>query len=118
MARPPKAVKSVTKELSLPPEIVAQVDLELYSELEGRVPHAAWQKLLTSLLGSWLEARKTTAALADYKAKLIAHDWLFEFSDDQAVWAKGRVQLQELRELQEKLDPERVIWKQVIANVV
>lgn len=54
MARPPKAIKSITKELSLPPDIVARVDLALYSELEGRVPHGAWQKLLTHLLGEWL----------------------------------------------------------------
>jgi hypothetical protein len=54
MPRPAKAVKSVTKEISLPPDIVAQVDLALYSELEGRVPHGAWQKLLTALLGEWL----------------------------------------------------------------
>jgi len=26
----------------------------LFSELEGRVPHGAWQKLLTQLLGEWL----------------------------------------------------------------
>lgn len=58
MPRPPKAVKSVTKEVSLPPDIVARVDLELFSELEGRVPHGAWQKLLTELLGEWLVWRE------------------------------------------------------------
>lgn len=44
----------MTKELSLPPDLVARVDLELYSELEGRVPHGAWQKLLIKLLSNWL----------------------------------------------------------------
>ncbi len=55
MPRPKSAIPSVTKELSLPRELVAKVDLALYSELEGRVPHAAWQKLLIELLGNWLE---------------------------------------------------------------
>ena len=50
----PKQLSRSPKELSLPPDIVARVDLALYSELEGRVPHGAWQKLLTHLLGEWL----------------------------------------------------------------
>lgn len=54
MARMKKAVPSVAKEISLPPELVARVDLALYSELEDRVPHGAWQKLLCRLLGDWL----------------------------------------------------------------
>ena len=54
MPRPARAVKYVTKELSLPPDIVAKVDLELYSDLECRVPHGAWQKLIVQLLGDWL----------------------------------------------------------------
>jgi hypothetical protein len=52
--RPKKAIPSVTKEISLPPDLVARVDLALYSELEDRVPHGAWQRLLTELLANWL----------------------------------------------------------------
>lgn len=54
MPRPKKAIPSVTKEISLPPDLVARVDLALYSELEDRVPHGAWQRLLTELLANWL----------------------------------------------------------------
>lgn len=54
MPRPARAVKYITKEISLPPDLVARVDLELYSALEDRVPQAAWQKLLIELLNSWL----------------------------------------------------------------
>lgn len=43
MPRPKKVVKSVTKNLCLPEPLVARVDLILFSELEGRVPFAAWQ---------------------------------------------------------------------------
>lgn len=54
MPRPKRAVPFVTKEIALPPDLVARVDLELYSALEDRVPQGAWQKLLTELLSSWL----------------------------------------------------------------
>lgn len=64
MPRPKRAVPNVTKELSLPPDLVARVDLELYSELEDRVPHGAWQQLLIVLLTNWLATR---ASLADIK---------------------------------------------------
>lgn len=62
MARPKKAVAAIRKTVLLPPEVIAQVDLALYSELEGRVPHAAWQQLLTSLLEQWLERIKVKEA--------------------------------------------------------
>lgn len=55
MPRPKSAIPKVTKELSLPRDLVAKVDLALYSELEERVPHAAWQQLLVQLLNDWLE---------------------------------------------------------------
>lgn len=47
--------KPVEKNLSLPTSIVARVDLLLYSELEGRVPHGAWAKLVTRLLTEWAD---------------------------------------------------------------
>lgn len=64
MPRPPKAIKSIAKEISLPPDIVARVDLQLYSELEGRVPHGAWQKLLTQLLTQWLDRAEATPTIS------------------------------------------------------
>lgn len=54
MPRPKRAIPFVTKEISLPPELVARVDLELYSKLEDRVPQGAWQSLLVKLLNQWL----------------------------------------------------------------
>lgn len=43
------------KKINLPSSLVARVDLLLYSELEQKVPHAAWSKLIQQLLGEWLE---------------------------------------------------------------
>ena len=50
MPRPLKTDRPVEKNLSLPASIVARIDLELYSPLEGRVPFGAWRDLVTRLL--------------------------------------------------------------------
>ncbi len=54
MARPKRVLPYTTKEISLPTPLVTQVDLLLYSQLEGKVPFAAWQKLMTRLLEQWV----------------------------------------------------------------
>lgn len=50
MARPRKAIRSVEKNVSLPEDLVAKVDLELWSELEGKVPFGAWQRYVERLI--------------------------------------------------------------------
>lgn len=50
MARPKKAVRSIEKNISIPEDLVFQVDLALYSELESRVPHGAWSRYITALI--------------------------------------------------------------------
>lgn len=58
MPKPARIDRPVEKNLSLPGTVVAQVDLHLYSELEGRVPHGAWRNLITELLTSWLREKE------------------------------------------------------------
>ena len=50
MPRPRKAVRSIEKNISIPEDVVARIDLELWSELEEKVPFGAWQRLVTGLL--------------------------------------------------------------------
>lgn len=50
MPRPRKAIPSVEKNISLPRDLVAVVELSLYSELEGKVPFGAWQRYLERLI--------------------------------------------------------------------
>lgn len=52
MARPRKTDRPVEKNISLPQSLVARVELELFSELEGRVPFGAWQKYVVRLIES------------------------------------------------------------------
>lgn len=54
MGRPRKAIRSIEKNICLPEDLVAAVELELWSDLEGKVPFAAWQRLVTGLLIAWL----------------------------------------------------------------
>ena len=60
MGRPRKAVPSIEKNISLPRDLVVAVELELYSEVEGKVPFAAWQKYLESLIRVDLARRALT----------------------------------------------------------
>ena len=55
MPRHKNPIPPASKNLQLPSDIVARVDLLLYSELEGRVPHGAWAKLVTELLRNHLD---------------------------------------------------------------
>jgi hypothetical protein len=62
MPRPARTDRPVEKHLSLPASIVAQVDLQLFSQLEGKVPHGAWSALMEQLLREWLTARTRSPA--------------------------------------------------------
>jgi len=53
--RPAKVVKSVEKTISLPLEVVLKIDLLLFSELEGKVPHGSWSRFVTTLLNRYLK---------------------------------------------------------------
>lgn len=58
MPRPRKAVRPVEKNISLPEDLVARVDLELYSDLEGKVPFGAWKKYVEGLIREDLRKRE------------------------------------------------------------
>jgi hypothetical protein len=55
VGKPANVIPPVEKKLSLPSNLVADVELQLFSELEGRVPHGAWSRLITGLLQQWLD---------------------------------------------------------------
>lgn len=55
MGRPAKLDRPVEKSISIPGSIHTRLELLLFSELEGRVPHGAWSKLVEGLLRDYLE---------------------------------------------------------------
>ena len=50
MPRPRKAIRPRSLHLKLPEDILARVDLLLFSDLEGRVPQGAYQNYFLSLI--------------------------------------------------------------------
>ena len=57
MPRPAKIDKPRRLELQIPSSVFSQVEQELYSDLEGRVPHWAYSNLITALFKEWLTSR-------------------------------------------------------------
>ena len=56
----PKAIDpGISKNISIPESVVAQVDALLFSHTEARVPHGAYSRLITTLLRQWLEKLPT-----------------------------------------------------------
>ena len=50
MARPKRNLRMISKHLCLPEELVARMELELFSDVEGRIPMGAQAELITQLL--------------------------------------------------------------------
>jgi hypothetical protein len=51
-------------------------------------------------------------AMDDYIAKLKAHDWTYQYSDDHSVWQRGSKEADEIRRLGDIVDPDRKLYKQ------
>ena len=69
MARPKRTDRPVEKRISLPESLVARVELELYSELEGKVPFGAWQTLIGQLLERHLMELERARGAAEFLEK-------------------------------------------------
>lgn len=61
MPRPPKVIPNVPTRLYLPADVMAQVQVQLFSELEGRVPQGALAGLVERLLRKWLAEQHRAA---------------------------------------------------------
>lgn len=58
MPKPKRTIRPVEKSISIPEDIAAKVDLMLFSDFEGRIPHGAWSRLVVGLLRDHLETVK------------------------------------------------------------
>ena len=65
MPRPASVNKPIEKKLSLDAELVARVELALFSDLEGRVPYGAWSGLIEQLLREHFSRAERQRALAE-----------------------------------------------------
>lgn len=58
MARPKKTIRTVFQNIGLPEDLVAKVELELYSEVEGRIPFGAKQEFYTKLVRDYFNQKE------------------------------------------------------------
>lgn len=58
MSRPRNTSRSVDVHVLLPEDLVADISLILFSDLEGRVPYGAFQKFYTQALREYLHKLK------------------------------------------------------------
>ena len=69
----PKAIDpGISKNISIPESVVAQVDALLFSHTEARVPHGAYSRLITMLLRQWLEKLPTVEVRASPAERLLS----------------------------------------------
>jgi hypothetical protein len=57
MARPTKTIRTIFKNIGIPEDLVARMELELYSEIEGRIPFGAQQEFFTKLLREYFDGK-------------------------------------------------------------
>jgi len=72
MPRPKSAIPRVDKKLTLSSDVVARVELELFSDLEGRVPYGAWAAFVEGLIAQHFAAAKRRDELAAALARCTA----------------------------------------------
>jgi hypothetical protein len=57
MARPKKTVRTIFKNIGIPEDLAKQVEAELYSEIEGKVPFGAQQAFYSKLLREYFDGK-------------------------------------------------------------
>lgn len=56
--RPSKTLKGIQKNISIPEDLCAKMELELFSEVEGRIPHGAQKEFFEKLLRKHFEQKE------------------------------------------------------------
>ena len=60
MARPKNVIPTEKVSVQFEQPILVKARLEMFSEVEGRVPHGKFSEVMNKLLKDWLEARGVT----------------------------------------------------------
>ncbi len=57
MAREKQTIKTRSKNIHLPEDLIVRIELELYSDLEGRIPQGAQQQFFIRLLQDYFKQK-------------------------------------------------------------
>ncbi len=58
MGRPSKTLRSVQKNIAIPEDLCTRLELELFSTVEGRIPHGAQQAFFEKLLREYFDSKQ------------------------------------------------------------
>jgi len=58
--RPPNIIKGIPITTHIPEDVMAKMELHLFSELEGRVPKGAYGRFLSDRIREYFSPRKST----------------------------------------------------------
>lgn len=61
MPRPARTLRTVQKNIALPEDLAAKLELHLYSEVEGRVPFGAQSAFFSQLLTDYFNQKQPQA---------------------------------------------------------
>jgi hypothetical protein len=75
-----------------------------------KTPEDIARSYADSLAGSTDAEAAATLAEWGYVDALCRHDWLYEYSDDPRVFAKGRESWNRIRAMQPAVDPQFELW--------
>lgn len=66
MARPKKTIRTVFQNIGLPEDLAARLDLELYSDLEEKIPFGAKSDFFTALVRKHFAEQEATQDAVKY----------------------------------------------------
>lgn len=66
MARPKKTIRTVYQNIALPEDLVFKIEMELFSELEDKVPFGAKSEFFTKLLRDYFKEKEATQDAVKY----------------------------------------------------
>lgn len=73
---------------------------------------SAIHPVFAEALQPFVDAHKTIR-MSTYETALKAHDWTFQYSDDQRVWCRGVLQLRWLECEAREIDAEFAVWNRI-----
>lgn len=65
MGRPKQTTPAVFRNIALPEPLANKLDLHLFSEVEGRVPHGAYKVFFSDLLEQFFEQHRNPCKLCN-----------------------------------------------------
>jgi len=101
VARKPNILRPVKLTTNLPEDLRARLDLYLFSETEGRVPHGKYSEFLSERVTEFFAQKRRY--LTDSELRVVQRVLGFAMENIFQEWGESEADYLTARELQEKL---------------